>query len=45
MKEKISQLEENQEVELSQKAKILEFVALAMGFMLLAACFLKVMFF
>lgn len=41
MKEK----NENGEIELSQKERILEFMALGMCFMLLLACFLKVMFF
>jgi hypothetical protein len=41
MKEK----NENGEIMLSQKERILEFVAQAMCFMLLLGCFLKVMFF
>ncbi|MEZ4958877.1 MAG: hypothetical protein R2830_03590 [Saprospiraceae bacterium] len=35
---------ENGEIELSQKERFLEFAAVGMCFMLLLACFLKVMF-
>ncbi|MBI5917415.1 MAG: hypothetical protein HY842_18765 [Bacteroidetes bacterium] len=45
MENRTSQLKEEPEIELSAKEKVLEIVAVGMCFLLLLACFLKVMFF